>query len=96
MRDYPSRAFLGFMLTVSGSIVRAGPLEDASAAGGRGDYATALRLLRPLAAQGSAQAQLQAVQSLGYEWPVVSGPWEWTYQGKRLDDLRREIEEKAD
>lgn len=41
-------------------------------------------------------AALQAVQSLGYEWSTVSGPWEWTYQGKRLDDLRREIEDKAD
>ena len=41
-------------------------------------------------------AALQAIQSLGYEWPTVSGPWEWTYKGKRLDDLRREIEDKAD
>jgi hypothetical protein len=41
-------------------------------------------------------AALQALQSLGYEWPTVSGPWEWTYQGKRLDELRREIEDKSD
>jgi T5orf172 domain len=41
-------------------------------------------------------AALQAIQSLGYEWDAVSGPWEWTYQGKRLDEIRREIEEKAD
>ena len=39
---------------------------------------------------------MQALRSLGYEWGSVSGPWEWTYQGKRLDDIRREIEEKAD
>jgi hypothetical protein len=41
-------------------------------------------------------AAMQAIQSLGYEWGSVSGPWEWTYQGKRLDDIRREIEEKSD
>ena len=37
--------------------VMAGPLEDASAARKRGDYATALKLLRPLAEQGNAAAQ---------------------------------------
>jgi hypothetical protein len=41
-------------------------------------------------------AALQAVGSLGYDWPGVSGPWEWTYQGKRLDEIRREIEERTD
>jgi T5orf172 domain len=41
-------------------------------------------------------AALQAITSLGYEWPSVSGPWEWTYKGKRLDDIRREIENKSD
>jgi hypothetical protein len=41
-------------------------------------------------------AALQAYQSMGYDWPSVSGPWEWTYQGKRLDEIRREIENKAD
>jgi T5orf172 domain len=41
-------------------------------------------------------AALQAVNGLGYEWPSVSGPWEWSLQGKRLDELRREIEEKSD
>lgn len=39
------------------------------------------------------RAALQAMQSLGFEWDNVSGPWAWTYQGKRLDDMRREIEE---
>jgi hypothetical protein len=38
--------------------VAAGPLEDGEAAYQRGDYATALRLLRPLADQGLAIAQL--------------------------------------
>jgi TPR repeat protein len=37
--------------------VAAGPLEDATAANARGDYATALRLIRPLADQGLALAQ---------------------------------------
>jgi TPR repeat protein len=35
----------------------AGPLEDGMAAYNRGDYATALRLWRPLAEQGDARAQ---------------------------------------
>jgi len=41
-------------------------------------------------------AALQAHNALGDDWPSVSGPWAWMYQGKRLDDLRREIEDKAD
>ena len=41
-------------------------------------------------------AALQAVTKLGYEWPSASGPWEWTLDGKRLDEIRRSIEESAD
>jgi TPR repeat protein len=37
--------------------VAAGPLEDAKAANARNDYSTALRLLRPMADQGNAEAQ---------------------------------------
>jgi len=37
--------------------VAAGPLEDAEAAVKRRDYATAVRLVRPLAEQGDASAQ---------------------------------------
>ena len=37
--------------------VAAGPVEDAVAAHDRGEYATALRLLRPLADQGHAAAE---------------------------------------
>lgn len=37
--------------------VTAGPLEDADAAVKRRDYATAVRLIRPLAEQGNANAQ---------------------------------------
>ena len=38
-------------------IVAAGPLEDADAAAKRRDYATAVRIIRPLAEQGDARAQ---------------------------------------
>ena len=38
----------------------------------------------------------QAIRDLGYDWDSVSGPWERTFQGRRLDEIRREIEEKAD
>jgi TPR repeat protein len=37
----------------------AGPMEDAAAAYERGDYATAIRLLRVLAEQGDCGAQVQ-------------------------------------
>jgi TPR repeat protein len=43
------------MTLVSGAV--AGPFEDVGAAYERGDYATALRLIRPLAEQGGAKAQ---------------------------------------
>ena len=38
-------------------VIHAGPMEDSMAAYDGGDYATAMRLLRPLAEQGDAQAQ---------------------------------------
>lgn len=41
-------------------------------------------------------AALQAVNDLGYDWDAASGPWEWAFQGKRLDEIRREIEDKTD
>ena len=51
-------AFAAIVLLLSlAAPVAAGPLEDATAAYNRGDYATALRLLRPLADQGDASAQ---------------------------------------
>jgi TPR repeat protein len=46
-----------FWIAMAGPAL-AGPLEDAAAAYGRGDYATAFGLWLPLAEQGSAQAQL--------------------------------------
>jgi TPR repeat protein len=57
MRKILGTLLVGMMLSVGGSIMRAGPLEDATGASQRGDYATALRLLRPLAEQGNAVAQ---------------------------------------
>ena len=41
-------------------------------------------------------AALQAYASLGQESTALSGPWEWTHGGKRLDEIRREIEVKSD
>jgi predicted aspartyl protease len=48
---------IGMMLTVGANVARAGPLEDSFAASKRGDFATAVRLLRSLAEQGNAEAQ---------------------------------------
>jgi TPR repeat protein len=42
--------------------VAAGPFEDAGAAYDKGDYATALRLWRPMAEQGNAAAQFNLGQ----------------------------------
>ena len=44
-------------LLMSGAAAVAGPLEDGFAAYEKGDYASALRLWRPLAEQGDAYAQ---------------------------------------
>src|SRR5450759_5996299 len=48
---------LALSCTANSGAIFAGPLEDSLAAYDRGDYATAGRLLRPLAKQGNAQAQ---------------------------------------
>ena len=45
---------------------QAGPLEDGLAAYNREDYAVAERLLRPLAEQGNAHAQLRL--GIMYRW----------------------------
>ena len=51
-------ALAAFILALSLTApVAAGPWEDAVAAHERGDFATALRLFRPLAGQGNAVAQ---------------------------------------
>ena len=53
------KTFLAGGLLVFGlfGTAMAGPLEDATAAYQRGDYATALQIWRPLAEQGNADAQ---------------------------------------
>jgi uncharacterized protein len=51
--------FAGGLLAVAlFGVARAGPFEDAKAADQKGDYATELQILRPLAEQGNALAQL--------------------------------------
>ncbi len=52
--------FLGFIfLSSAGTGMPAGPIEDATAALERRDFATALQLLRPLAKRGNADAQMK-------------------------------------
>ena len=41
-------------------------------------------------------AALQAHAAIGDDWTSVSGPWAWSYMGKRLDELRQEIDDKSD
>ena len=48
---------VALMLTIGGISAHAGPYEDGIVAFQRGDYASALRLFRPLAEQGDARAQ---------------------------------------
>ena len=61
MRTHILRRLMMTLLTlsfiVSGAVAFADQFEDSIAAYDRGDYATAVRLLRPLAEQGNAQAQ---------------------------------------
>jgi uncharacterized protein len=53
-------AVAALMLAVSfAGSAAAGPIEDAGAAYTKGDYTTTLRLLRPLAEQGNASAQVR-------------------------------------
>ena len=41
-------------------------------------------------------AAIQAYAGLGQEVQALSGPWEWTFEGRRLDDIRREKEVASD
>jgi TPR repeat protein len=50
-------AMLTVSFTISNGVVFADQFEDSIVAYDRGDYATAVRLFRPLAEQGNAQAQ---------------------------------------
>ena len=65
--------------------VVAGPLEDANAAMKRRDYASALRLIRPLAEQGNANAQY----NLGVFYDNGLGvPQDRAPQGQRVGGLQ--------
>jgi len=58
MRQLPFRAILILtILTIACAPVRAAAIDDGQTAYNAGDYATALRLWRPLAEQGDARAQ---------------------------------------
>ncbi len=72
MKCAPNPVVAAIMLVLSfAAPVAAGQFEDATAAYHRGDYATALRLYRPLAAQGNAEAQynLGIMYSIGWGMP---------------------------
>jgi len=72
MRDLIKIGCVALVLSVSlAAPVAAGPFEDGIAAHNRGDYATALRLWRPLADQGHASAQflLGGMYALGQGVP---------------------------
>jgi hypothetical protein len=59
MRDPIKAGFVALVLFLSLAVsVAAGPFEDGAAALKHGDYATALRLFRPLANQGDAHTQV--------------------------------------
>ena len=76
MRPTIKAALAVVVLTMSlaGPVV-AGPHEDALAALARGDYATALLLWRPLAAQGNALAQFD----LGFMYVTGTPLPDWAY-----------------
>jgi TPR repeat protein len=57
MRAFKAAAAALIFVAGFAGAVAAGPLEDGVAAYDGGDYATALRLMRPLAEQGNADAQ---------------------------------------
>jgi TPR repeat protein len=70
-------AFVGLVLSVclAAPLAVAGPLEDGAEAAERGDYATALRLWRPLAGQGNPDAQYR----IGLTYDVgVGSPQDFT------------------
>ena len=71
MRDYAKHVMLSALMLVAltGAAV-AGPFEDGLAAAKGGDYATALRLWRPLADQGDANAQYNLGLTYEKGWGV--------------------------
>ena len=79
------RASVLLLALVLSEPVLAGQLEDADAAYDKEDYATALRLLRPLAAQGDAGAQfmLGGMYDNGRGVPKVPGDDQTEQTGSR-------------
>src|SRR6266403_6113941 len=66
-----SKIFALLILTSCfGRPMAAGPVEDAALALSRGDYATGLRIIRPLAEQGDARAQYNLGVSYDQGWGV--------------------------
>ena len=66
----PFRAtFAALLLVAAAGTAYAGPLEDALAASKKSDYATALRLFRPLAEKGNVVAQ----SALGFMYETSEG-----------------------
>ena len=61
--------FLALVIVALAVPANAGPLEDSVAAYQRGDYATALKIIRPFAEQGDADAQF----GLGYMYDEGQG-----------------------
>jgi uncharacterized protein len=57
MRNILGAIWVGLLLIVSGDVAITGPLENGAVAYQRGDFASSLRELRPLAEQGNALAQ---------------------------------------
>ena len=41
-------------------------------------------------------AAVKAYAALGQEVIALSGPWEWTFEGRRLDEIRREKDEASE
>jgi len=66
--------------------VAAGPFEDGQAADNRGDYATAMRLWRPLANQGNAAAQYELGRMYGHGKGVPVDPDAWRSWWRRAAD----------
>lgn len=81
---------VGLMLAIGGSVVRAGPREEAGTAIDRGDYSTALRLTRPLAEGGNAEAQF----NLGAMYVNGSGVKHFDYASRLVGIESRTAIEK--
>jgi uncharacterized protein len=89
-------AVAGLLLAVSfGGSVAAGPLEDVAAAYHKGDYATVLQLVRPLAEQGNvgAQAQLGLMYDLGRGVPQdYAAAMSWYRQAAEQGDAWAQVQ----